>query len=279
MGNLEQIIQAIVDRIDASGEWALTVEELEEYVDPVSLYRGVYERGLIGRDRYGPETVGELVGLLERVAGPDAEDRLRARGVFLNHDDRIELTERFVRGLRHLAAVHLPDEHAFRGMVRQTRDYERAAALYQETFLDPAPVVHSCAAAFAESAGGGEARRRTAGRYLRTLLERRVVSLPGLAPALFDYLRTIARHEGVLPPLSGREERGAAPEPETRSARDEACRLLGVRRGESDRGEIRKRYRALMRRYHPDVNPEGLDMAKRVNNAYALLMEEAPGGY
>jgi DnaJ-class molecular chaperone len=38
--------------------------------------------------------------------------------------------------------------------------------------------------------------------------------------------------------------------------------------------DLRARYRTLMMRHHPDVDPSGLERCKDVNVAYSLLIRE-----
>ena len=44
--------------------------------------------------------------------------------------------------------------------------------------------------------------------------------------------------------------------------------------GAPDSDALRTRYRQLMMRHHPDVDPSGLERCKDVNVAYALLIAE-----
>lgn len=48
--------------------------------------------------------------------------------------------------------------------------------------------------------------------------------------------------------------------------------VLGVRRGAAPQ-EIRKAYIALVKRFHPDVNPGGEEQFKAINSAYGLLSD------
>ncbi len=61
--------------------------------------------------------------------------------------------------------------------------------------------------------------------------------------------------------------------------REEACRILGVSPGAAP-DQIKRKYRQLMHRLHPDVGPseEDLHLAWQVNAAYALLKRTWPAG-
>ena len=51
--------------------------------------------------------------------------------------------------------------------------------------------------------------------------------------------------------------------------------LLGVS-VYATQSEIKRKYRKLARRYHPDINPEGIDFFKRITEAYKEIVEKAP---
>jgi molecular chaperone DnaJ len=49
--------------------------------------------------------------------------------------------------------------------------------------------------------------------------------------------------------------------------------VIGVRR-DADEADIKRAYRELARTYHPDLNPEGTDRFKEINEAYAVLSDK-----
>ena len=49
--------------------------------------------------------------------------------------------------------------------------------------------------------------------------------------------------------------------------------ILGVSK-EATAAEIKKSYRKLSLKYHPDKNPEGEDKFKEISEAYAILGDE-----
>jgi hypothetical protein len=286
----ELLIEEIQSRAGLSGEWYITTDELADRFDPVDLYRALYATSQVSVDRYGPENVGELLVLLERLSGRDYRSMFRDSGLFLTHEDRIDLTERFVRTVRHAVVLHTPEPETFRAMVRKLKRYDRARQVYLSTFFDFDDLVEQCVAEYLDLRSA-PALGSTVRSYLRLLLQRHIVDLEDIAPALLDILRTVARHEGALPRGRGRRDATAGHDEEGRAghadrepgyprdgaaARIEALRVLGLRTDDPPRAEVRDRYRALMRRYHPDVNPEGLERAKAINNAYAVLITD-PG--
>ena len=85
-------------------------------------------------------------------------------------------------------------------------------------------------------------------------------------------MRRQAMEEGYLK----NEGRRAAAEPAGQIEPDvveAARRALGVAGLPLSRRLLRDRYRALMKRFHPDVNPGGLELAKDINAAYSRLLD------
>jgi tRNA threonylcarbamoyladenosine modification (KEOPS) complex Pcc1 subunit len=288
MTTTQALIEELKQRAESEGTWTVTSDELADRYDSVDYYRAVYETAQVSTELYGPDNAGELLVLLAALTGRDYRDELRDAGLFLSHEDRIELTERFVRVVRRAVVVHIPEPETFRAMLREFRRYDRAEFVYLSTFFNTDELVERCSAEYMDLRDA-PALRATVESYLRLLLQRHIVDLHELAPALLEILRTVARHEGMLPggrvrrdeeararqdagPGGHGEADGAAGE---LHARKQALSVLGITSSNPTKGEIRDRYRRLMRKYHPDINPRGLETAKAINNAYGLLITSA----
>lgn len=61
------------------------------------------------------------------------------------------------------------------------------------------------------------------------------------------------------------------------TAEKDYYKILGVSRN-SDELEIKKAYRELARQYHPDVNPNGEERFKEINEAYETLRDDEKRG-
>jgi hypothetical protein len=277
MTTTERLITELQQDAETDGSWTISADELADRYDPVDFYRAVYETGQVSTDVYGPENAGELLVLLERLAGRDYREEFREAGLFLSHEDRIELTERFVRTVRHAIVVHVPEPETFRAMIREFRRYDRAEFIYLTTFFDAESLVERCTREYVRLREA-PALAATVRAYLRLLLQRHIVDVRELAPALMEILRTVARHEGRLPGWDEESDTADDAIPVALDERASALRTLGISTAAPSTGEIRDHYRRLMRRYHPDINPEGLEMAKAINHAYGILVTAAQDG-
>ena len=277
------LVEELCDQCVDHGTWRLGRDALASQFDAVAFYRALYQTGQLGVEVYGPDNAGELAELMVAITSQPWDRMLRDAGLLLTHEDRIDLTERLVRAITTAIVLHVPEPETFRAMLHDTRRFEEAVRLYCDTFLPIDAIEQRCVSDYLLVRGVEHDTRRaaalrcTVGAYLRELFVRHVVELQPLAAALMEILRTVARHEGYLHARrigdgdrtdANARDRGESPV----DRRDAALRVLGLGGIRIDERTVRDAYRRLMRRYHPDVNPDGLDMAKRINNAYAEVL-------
>ena len=83
----------------------------------------------------------------------------------------------------------------------------------------------------------------------------------------------------MCPARTGGRARSRMPggRPQHDGAVTQAREVLGVA-GPLTREILRDRYRRLMKRFHPDLNPRGLEKSKEINTAYAVLSAELAAG-
>lgn len=288
-------LSALVDRIsslaDLEGCWAIAPEEVARLVgvDAVEFWRelnGLRHRISFGEaiDGFTQDTVGDLVTVLERLVGDGAEEALAQAGIFVPHERGVELTEYLLHAARRFSALHDIRTDDLAGMIRHGRSVRAAVELYLGEHADLESLIQECAESYAGMEGLPLLAGATAARYLRRMVEKHAVDRAGLFVLLESRLRTAAAGLGFVDPedqgWSGAEGRGArVPDARRISRREWALQVMGFTgSGEGpDAGSLRARYRRLMMRHHPDVDPAGLEHCKDVNVAYALLIGEAAG--
>jgi len=289
-------VAALANRIsrlaDSEGRWSIDSDEVARLVgaDPVTFWRevnGLRHRISFGEaiDGFTQDTVGDLVTVLERLVGDGAEETLHLAGIFLPHEHGVELVAQFLHAARRFSALHDIRTDDLAGMVRHARSVRGAIDLYLDEHADLEALIQECAEAYAGTEGLPLLAGSTAARYLRRMMARHVLEPRSLFTLLEGRLRTAAAGLGFVDPedgesaagASGRGARREAPTDRSASRRAWALRVMGFAdgRGVPDPEGLRSRYRQLMMRHHPDVDPSGLERCKDVNVAYALLIAGA----
>ena len=282
---------ALVERLSTlageAGCWSIAPDEVAALlgVDQVGFWRAVHEvRDRISFsdaiDGWSQDTVGELVTVVERIAGSGFEQAMTESGLFLPCTLGIELIEELLFRARRLAAAHEVRTEELGGMLRHTGSVRAAVAIYLDAYVDIEALIDGCAESFRTLRGLPALGRATAARYLRAMIARHALDRRSLVAGLEERLRLAAALLGFVDP-EDRSRAGEAPDPGGRrvaSRQAWARRALGVEGTSYTAETLRSRYRRLMMRYHPDANPSGLERCKDVNAAYALLMEAAGPG-
>lgn len=285
---LENLVAEISARAAASakGTWRIGSDDVARLVgvDLVSFWRAANDlrrRISFGDaiDGFTQDTVGDLVTLLERLAGPSAEEALVHAGLFLPYRLGIEAAERLQRACRALAASHEPRTDDLEGMIRHAGSVRAAVGLYLETHVDLEALLASCAEAFRGEQGLPPIARTTVERWLRHLFAKHVLDRRSLFTLLEERLRAAAARAGHVDPEARARDRARAETPRAGhdSRRAWALGVMGLATGgvPPDAEALRASYRKLMMRHHPDADPAGLERCKDVNVAYSLLIGEA----
>jgi len=300
MSALQPLIDHIVRSLDDSGRWSVTVDEIARLlsIDETALYGRLYRDALRQGSRvaltdqiYNPETAGELVALLE-AAGPApgasfAEHELTRAGLFLPHSLRVELQERLIRQFVRDLVIHPPDIMTFDAMLRSSPRVENAVHLYMDEFFPLEASIREAAHTFAEDGGFSNVMASTAVIYLSSLFARHILDRETLLSPLVRLLLGRARDTGYIrsgaaqgeaKPSGGRASSyEAGTDEDTASELRSARNLFDLKSDEISLSSIRQKYKQLIRKFHPDINPAGLEMSKRINVSYALLLESIKG--
>jgi hypothetical protein len=284
--SLDALVQLMSSRIDERGNWHVRSEELIAAleVDSVPFWRAVHaSRDRIGFaeavDGFSQDSAGDLVTVLERFYGPQAEQALIRAGLFLPHELRIELMEELYSLVERSTSEHRIGEDELAAMIGFAGSVGGAIPIYLGEHADLDALIDECAAAFAAARGMPSVGRVTAARCLGDFVRRHLIEKRTLFAGLERRLRHAARRLGY--PDTEAEDWAAGSGPGERAAPARtgwALGVLGLSGAPLRIGVLRRRYRELMKRFHPDVNPSGLERCKDINAAYALLLSQAEQG-
>jgi len=294
MTGIQPLINHISRALEEQGNWSLTIAEVAALllIDETELYGRLYRqahregvRTPVSEYHYAPESAGELVrlleGLREESAGQLTEEAFTKAGLFVPYPLRVDLQERFVRQFVADYVIHAVDLTTFDAMLRATGRADEAVGLYVDEYFPLEAAISRAAESFTRDNDYPQRMEITAGFFLATLFRRHLLDRRELLSPLVSLLRGRARDTGYIRDGSTRkratasaDDFGTEASTESRSAELRRARsLFGIRNGETTPGLIRERYKTLIRKYHPDVNPAGLEMSKRINVSYAILLE------
>lgn len=284
---LDSLAQTICTRIEEEGNWGVSSDEVISLagLDPAEFWRSAH----VLRDRIGfcdavdgftQDTVGDLVTIMERIFGPAAEEALSRAGAFMPHPLRLGLMGELFSRAEAFVASHEISNDELASMIRFAGSIGRALPIYMEVHADPGQLIKESAEAFTESRGIPEAGRFTAARFLRELFSRHIVDTRALFAGLERRLREAARRLGFADPQEEGRAGGGSREEDAGGSdrRTWARRVLGLPSAPVPFDMLRRRYRELIMRFHPDVNPSGLERCKDITAAYSALASRPEEG-
>jgi hypothetical protein len=279
------VIARIVGMASGDGTWSLQASELRALLGmgAVEFHRRLYTaqaagNRLVGLEIVGQgfsqENVGELVSLLELLCGSGVEQLLWRAGIFFPHPEQVELMGCFLSEAGEAQARHRLEEGEFAAMLRTFGGFERAREVYREEYFPLEELLERSARRYCAGGAFGlpELARANARRLLEFFFRKHLLQTERLFEHLYDRLFEQAVREGYAqrPQAEGRAGRRPVGRQADTPAM-QARRLLSLEGGTLDLRRLKSRYKALMKIYHPDLNPQGLRRCQEINAAYALL--------
>lgn len=285
----EPVLQDILKQLEGGTPWQLPIDRIPDLldIDHAEFYRSVYAAvsspgGTVDystlTQTFNQERVGELLGVLELVCGPQAEEECTSFGLFIPHAQRAELTLILLETARLEAAEHRVEQDAFVAMLRTFRFFERARDTYFAEYFSVTQLIRTAAERFVQdrSFRFPDLALQSAGDVLERMFGSRILELQSLFWSIGEALFDIAVAAGY----AQRHEEKTRADGWTDHEQSSSDRLvlwahsvLELDPDHSDRSMIKRAYKRLMLRYHPDVNPHGLDKARDINRAYSVLIE------
>jgi hypothetical protein len=219
-------------------------------------------------DSFSAKNVGELITILEAFACKEAEYVFKEAGLFLPCEQRLELMELFLIDVNSCLNNHQPHYEDFLAMFHHKKRVVSALELYFEHYFDLDKVVRELIENYEQNSATGFAFKNTSRAYFNELFFRHVINKQDLFYSLELNLRTFLKIE------FGYRQTGpdGMKEDEFSVKIREAGKIMRLSSGSFTQKQLRQQYKFLMKQYHPDINPRGLEMSKKINSAYSLLL-------
>ena len=275
---------AEIHRQDAAGRaWQLTPADLQRLLGltPEQYYRETYGAQMAGHplislaqatESFSQASILPLVSLLEHLCGAGTESALERAGIFFSRDQQAEITAQFLAAAASEVGAHQFRTAEFAAMLRTFGSVAHARRVYLEHYFDLEDLQRRAArryCAVRDFTIPGLALRNAEG-VLRFLFSKHVLRAENIFGALRDVFLAAAASAGYADDSRRRERRArrdTAP-----SADDQARRALGLGPGPLTLERLKSRYKQLMKRFHPDVNPHGLRRCQEITVAYSTLV-------
>lgn len=236
---------------------------------------------------YGHTNIGSLITLLEDIGYDDAPRIFWEAGLFIPYDIQIELQETVIELVSREKSLHSIDFMSFESMFNTFGNFPSALDVYLDEFFPWEHLRDEAAELVIES------HPETTGELLRPymvglaeqLFRKGYVPYRDLFSDIFLELRQYLIIHGLIsdPDFDETRSRGGSESGRSRTSEDafsdrriekrRALALFGLSEVQAaNPAQVKRRYKQLMKTYHPDINPMGLEKAKEINTAYLLLI-------
>ncbi|MBI3395602.1 MAG: J domain-containing protein [Spirochaetia bacterium] len=273
---LEELLSEI-ESITEGNRWSMELDDVLMYtqVSREDVMRAVYamrRTGTLTRqwEHFSADNVDDLVFILSECGYPDAPRMFRQRGYFLNEKDHEELLEVFISVTVSRMKSRAVDRDQLEIAIAGSRDFHAAAEFYCHSVFSTEEMINFAVSVFVHKRGIEDCfmARTTAGGYLRGEFHRRSLRWEDIFAAIFDDLRAKAVFWNLTPGMEAPPVDMVLSK-ETRKALSEMGFPTEVLPSPQ---ELKTRYRKLVKKYHPDVNPEGLEKTRTLNACYSHLI-------
>ncbi len=277
-GAVDELIEEL-QSLTEGAEWVIPLEQVlailhisrEEYFRFTYQARGgPFSESIMPAEDFGPGNIHELVLLLKYCGHADAEERFFHAGYYFGEGRLLDWLELFVSVTVSRMQSHEVDKELLDTSIAGTRRFLDGVRFYCDARFDQEELIDFAAGLYLKKfqVDDHHVSRRLTAEYIRRQFKQRILKWEDLHLAVEGELRVKAVLWGLAEPEPAPPARLS---PEQKRALEE----LGLPRDRAPSlGDLKSRYRQLMKTHHPDVNPEGLEPTRRINEAYALLLRE-----
>lgn len=292
---LSNIIKEIESTAHKNGYWALSSQKLIELTKILPYKFRTYlskTRKKVNMpsdtDMFTNKNPEDLISLLETIYGKHIESRFSKAGIFIPYKTRIELNELLLNNITKAINNHTINTEDFEAMLYGTDSFKKARNIYYDEEFNLNSFIEQASKQFLKNTKYqiDVLARKNVNTYLKSLFERNIFTKQIIFYSLEERLREFAKSKRLY-----KQERTYENDTENTSQRksysnsrnkkhqhnksdtEKAKQIMGLK-GKPDAKTIKKKYKELMKVYHPDVNPQGLEMSQKINYAYSILLTQ-----
>jgi len=270
-------IVEIIEEIESMTEgdkWTLSLDSVLAIlgVSREELYRSQYakrKRHGMNLDGFGPDNVGRLLEMLAEYGYRDAPEHFQRAGVYFSPDLLQEWQEFFLSVTSARLMGHMVDRDELENALSACRNPIDGLDFYCETRFRLEDLVRFASSLFLRKHGieHHSLSAHTLDNFVLHMYGRRILKREDLFATLRELLIEKGLEWGFLRASDVRKTNPLPPD---------LAMALGSLEMPTDEipgsDRLKRQYRTLLKRYHPDVNPSGLEKTREINTAYTFVI-------
>lgn len=271
---LDKLSDAILKEQKAQGTWQFSRDEILALL-------GLEIQDVYGQIISSPDPLvdfktssftqndsGALISLLECLGFKEAPEHFWQSGLWIPYEIQVELQEYLLDEIGVVRSKHKIGYETYLSIYDSVSNFHRSLEIYLEEYFSIEEISAEAIGKLLKNHAlkNAKATEQLLGRMAQELFRREIIPFRNLFSELFMTLKGFLISKGRLE-SPGKEK------PKINEAQLKARQLFGYSQTHIiDRKELKQRYKNLMKQYHPDVNPRGLELAKDINRAYSALL-------
>ncbi|MBN2739135.1 MAG: J domain-containing protein [Spirochaetales bacterium] len=274
--NLAPKIKALAvlfkSKMGNSKNWQITLKEILETTRfdmnryTQNLYAFDHSDFVSHLEKINANNLGHFLHFLNQHYFKESLKIFSNQGIFLNFNQRIELSDYFYHLLIELSAAHNIDFDNFKAMFTHYKSFDRAWECYESQYFDQEKTRFYLLAKYRQDHPQSPILDLCLENYLEQLFQRKIIIVRLFLEKIIEKL-----HNYIFPEKTGENFRQKIPASIKREQKNRALTTLGFYKL-PDLASLKKRYKQLMKQYHPDINQEGLEQSKSINIAYQQIL-------
>jgi len=274
MTPLDDLIKYILNNLDTQGSWQISRDDI---LNLLGLHiQDVYKLMVSSTDplvkfsisSYSQNDAGALISLLECFGYDQAPQSFWRAGLWIPYRIQVELQESLIDEITSVRSQHKIKYDTFLSIFDNVSSFHRSLDVYLEEFFSRDEITNRTIGKLlkAHSVKMEDPRGLLLQELSYELFRREIVPYRNLFSDIFMKLKAFLISRG-------RMESPGKQIPLLDETQWNARQLFDYSNDQQILlKELKKRYKKLMKQYHPDVNPQGLEFAKNINRAYSFLL-------
>ncbi len=272
-----------IESLTIGKEWRLDTEYLldflsvtrEQYAKFVYSRRRQVMDSLEVRDYYTQDSVNELISILEAFDRSDAAAEFFSAGYYLPSDKEIFLQELFISVSLSRMQSQNPDRELLETILSGCSDYRDAFDAYLQSEFPVSDLIRYVSDIFLIRSGMEDhyLSRHILQQTLLGLIQNKIIRLKNIYQSAWRFLTDYCLKEGLLNPEEVIDSEYQTKHYILPDDIRNALRELELSETEIPSEEdVKKNFRRLLKKHHPDRNPAGTEKTRTLNASYAVLL-------